>query len=54
MANKVLAIMKQQDPLIKLSAEGNAHREEVKAFAQAVIDAQSKEITQMKTMLQSY
>ncbi len=54
MANKVLTLMKQQDPLIKLSAEGNAHREEVRTFAQAVIDAQTKEITQMKTMLQSY
>lgn len=54
MANKVLTLMKQQDPLIKLSAEGNAHREEVRTFAQAVIDAQTKEINQMKMMLQSY
>ena len=54
MANKVLTLMKQQDPLIKLSAEGNAHREEVRTFAQAVIDAQTKEITQMEMMLQSY
>lgn len=54
MANKVLTLMKQQDPLIKLSAEGNAHREAVRTFAQEVIDAQTKEITQMKIMLQSY
>lgn len=54
MATKLLAILKQQDPLIKLSAEGNAHREEVRSFAQWVIDAQTKEITQMKTMLQWY
>lgn len=54
MANKVLSLMKQQDPLIRLSAEGMKQREAIKVFAQAVIDAQSKEITQMKTMLQSY
>jgi uncharacterized protein (DUF305 family) len=52
MATKLLALMKQQDLLIRLSAEGNAHREEVRTFAQAVIDAQTKEITQMKIMLQ--
>ena len=54
MATKILAIMKQQDPLIRLSAESNAHREEVRKFAQAVIGVQTKEINQMTTMLQSY
>lgn len=54
MANKLLALMNQQDSLIKLSAEGNNHREQVRVFSQSVIDAQTKEITQMKAMLQFY
>lgn len=52
MANKLLTIMKEQDPLVKLSAEGMAQRQTLKAFAQDIIDTQTREITQFQELLQ--
>lgn len=53
MANKLLEIMNAQDPLIKLTEAGMNHRNEVKAFAQAIISDQTKEIEEMEGMLDS-
>lgn len=54
MARKILDIMAQQDPVIRLTEAGMKHRNEVKAFAHAIIDAQTKEITQFQEMLKAY
>lgn len=54
MARKILDIMEKQDPLIRLTEAGMKHRNEVKAFAQSIIDAQTKEITQFQEMLKAY
>lgn len=54
MARKILDIMEKQDPVIRLTEAGMKHRNEVKAFAHAIIDAQTKEITQFQEMLKAY
>lgn len=54
MANKLLSIMTQQDPLIKLTEEGMKQRNALKAFAQGIIDAQTKEIAQFQELLKNY
>ena len=54
MARKMLDIMEKQDPVIRLTESSMKHRNEVKAFAQAIIDAQTKEITQFQEILKAY
>ena len=54
MAKKILSIMSEQDPLIKLTEAGMKHRNDMKAFAQAIIDAQSNEINAFQTLLEKY
>lgn len=54
MATKLLSIMTQQDPAIKLTEEGMKQRQTLKDFAQGIIDAQTKEITQFQEMLKIY
>lgn len=54
MANKLLSIMTQQDPLIRLTEEWMKQRNALKAFAQDIIDAQTKEITQFQELLKNY
>lgn len=54
MANKLLSIMSQQDPLIKLTEEGMKQRDALKSFAQNIIDAQTKEIAQFQELLKNY
>jgi uncharacterized protein (DUF305 family) len=54
MATKLLSIMAQQDPLIKLTEEGMKQRQALKDFAQGIIDAQTKEITQFQELLTNY
>lgn len=54
MAKKILNIMSEQDPLIKLTEAWMKHRNDVKAFAQAIIDAQSNEIIAFQTLLEKY
>ena len=54
MAHKILDIMTKQDPVIRLTEAGMKHRNEVKAFAQAIIDAQTKEIAQFQELLKAY
>ena len=54
MAHKILDIMAKQDPVIRLTEAGMKHRNEVKAFAQAIIDAQTKEIAQFQELLKAY
>jgi uncharacterized protein (DUF305 family) len=54
MATKLLTLMKEQDPLIKLTEEIMAQRQVLKDFAQNIIDAQTKEIAQFQELLKSY
>ncbi len=54
MAKKILSIMSEQDPLIKLTEAWMKHRNDVKTFAQAIIDAQSNEIIAFQTLLEKY
>lgn len=54
MAKKILSIMSEQDPLIKLTEASMKHRNDVKTFAQAIIDAQSNEIIAFQTLLEKY
>ena len=54
MATKLLSIMTQQDPLIKLTEEWMKQRNALKAFAQGIIDAQTKEISQFQELLKNY
>lgn len=51
MATKILTIINQQDPLIRLTEEAMKQREALKLFAQAIIDAQTKEIIQFQELL---
>jgi uncharacterized protein (DUF305 family) len=46
--------MKEQDPMIKLTEEGMKQRDALKSFAQNIIDAQTKEITQFQELLKKY
>jgi uncharacterized protein (DUF305 family) len=54
MATKILTIINQQDPLIRLTEEAMKQREALKLFAQAIIDAQTTEITQFQELLKNY
>lgn len=54
MATKLLHIMEQQDPLIKLTAEAHEHREIIKKFAQDIVTTQSEEIIQFQELLKNY
>ena len=54
MATKLLNIMTQQDPLIKLTEEWMKQRDTLQSFAQNIIDAQTKEIAQFKALLKNY
>ena len=53
MANALLQIFAQQNPMIKLTTEGATHREELKQFAQNIIWSQTIEIQQLKMLLQT-
>ncbi len=54
MAMKILSFMKQENPLIKLTKEAMNHRNEVKAFADSIINTQTKEISEFKKLLKTY
>lgn len=54
MANKLLTIMREQDPLIKLNETWMRQRELLKSFAQNIIDAQTKEISEFQELLKNY
>jgi uncharacterized protein (DUF305 family) len=54
MAIKLLDIMHKQDPVIKLTEAGMKHRNEVKAFAQAIIQDQTREIAEFVQLLKAY
>lgn len=54
MAIKLLDIMHKQDPMIKLTEAGMKHRDEVKAFAQAIIQDQTREIAEFVQLLKAY
>lgn len=54
MSNKLLALMVEEDKFIRVTEEGMKWRNEIKAFAQNVIDAQTEEIKQLQEILMSY
>ena len=54
MAEKLLAIFAEQDPLIRLTEESLRHRNELKAFAQAIIETQTAEIQMFEELLKAY
>ncbi len=54
MSKKLLEIMTEEDKVIKVTEEGMKFRNEIKAFAQHVIDTQTKEIKQLQDILTSY
>lgn len=51
MAHKILALMKDQDPKIRVTPEMAALRSQIQSFAQTIIDAQTKEIIQFQNLL---
>ena len=54
MSNKLLELMTEEDKVIRVTEEGMKFRNEIKAFAQNVIDAQTKEIAELTQILESY
>ena len=54
MAIKLLDIMYKQDPVIKLTEAGMKHRDELKAFAQAIIQDQTREFSEFIQLLKAY
>jgi uncharacterized protein (DUF305 family) len=51
MANKILSIMTEEDPRIKVTEQMWQFRSQIKLFAQSIIDAQTKEINQFQKLL---
>lgn len=51
MAHKLLQIMDKQDPIIRLTAERNAFRQDLRKFANDIITVQQSEIDQMRKLL---
>ena len=51
MSQKLLDLMKEEDKIIRVTEEGMKFRNEIKAFAQNVIDIQLQEIKKMKDIL---
>ena len=54
MSNKLLELMTEEDKVIRVTEEGMKFRNDIKAFAQNVIDAQTKEIAELTQILESY
>jgi uncharacterized protein (DUF305 family) len=54
MAAKLLSIMSQQAPVIKMTKEAMKQREMIQKFAQDIIDTQTKEINEFKSLLKNY
>ena len=51
MSQKLLELMKEEDKIIRVTEEGMKFRNEIKAFAQQVIDTQTVEISRMQDIL---
>lgn len=54
MSLKILAIMNQQSPLIKMTEDAMKQRESIKTFAKSILQSQTKEIIEFTQLLSTY
>lgn len=51
MAHKILSLMAEEDPKIRVTEQMAHFRSEIKSFAQAIVDTQTQEIKQFENLL---